>query len=83
MRSAFNNASRDRPAEKYTTNDYAREKTKEEAATARENVPPEFKAEPYQDDTPKAAKMSGAFNRAATPPDGETPSQNYGPDYRP
>jgi hypothetical protein len=75
--------SQGKPAEKYTTNDYVRQKAKEEAAAARENVPPEFKAEPYQNDTPKAAKMSGAFKRAATPPDDETPSQNHGPDYRP
>lgn len=83
MRSAFNSASQDKPAEKFTTNDYVREKTRNEAAAAREKMPPEFKAEPYQHDTPKSAKMSGAFNRAATPPDDNNPSQNHGPDYRP
>lgn len=78
----FNNVSQNRPAEKFTTNEYVREKVKEEAATIREKIPPEHKAEPYPEDTPKSARMSGAFNRTATPPDNK-PSQNHDPDYRP
>jgi len=83
LQSAFSNASQNRPPEKFTTNNYVREKVREVAATIREKVPPEFKAEPYPDDTPQSARMSGAFNRAAVPPDDNKPSQNHDPDYRP
>lgn len=83
LRSMFNSASQSRPAEKFTINEYVREKVRIEAATIREEMPPEFKAEPYPDDTPKSAQMSGGFNRAATPPDDNKPSQNPDPDYRP
>lgn len=83
LRSMFNSASQSRPAEKFTTNEYVREKVRIKAATIREEMPPEFKAEPYPDDTPKGAQMSGGFNRAATPPDDNKPSQNPDPDYRP
>ncbi len=82
LRSIFNSASQNRPPEKFTTSEYVREKVREEAATIREKMPPEHKAEPYPEDTPKSAKMSGAFNRAAVPPD-DKPSQNHDPDYRP
>lgn len=83
LRSMFSSASQNRPLEKFTTNEYVREKVRIEAVTIREEMPPEFKAEPYPDDTPKSAQMSGAFNRAATPPDDNKPSQNPDPDYRP
>lgn len=82
LRSMFNSASQNKPAEKFTTSEYVREKVRKEAATIREEMPPEFKAEPYPDDTPKSAQMSGGFNRAATPPDDNKPSQNPDPDYR-
>jgi hypothetical protein len=83
LRSMFNSASQNRPPEKFTTTEYVREKVTEEAATIREEMPPEFKAEPYPDGTPKSTRMSGAFNRAAAPPDDNKPSQNPDPDYRP
>lgn len=83
LRSIFNSASQNKPAEKFTTTEYVREKVKAEAATIREKMPPEFKAEPYSDDKPKSARMSGAFNRAAAPPDDNKPSQNHDPDYEP
>lgn len=83
LRSMFNSASQNKPAEKFTTTEYVREKVRIEASTIRETVPPEFKAEPYPDDTPKSAQMSGGFNRAAAPPDDNKPSQNPDPDYRP
>ncbi|PJB72540.1 MAG: hypothetical protein CO093_02750 [Alphaproteobacteria bacterium CG_4_9_14_3_um_filter_47_13] len=82
LRSMFNSASQNRPPEKFTTNEYVREKVREEAATIREKMPPEHKAEPYPENTPKSAKMSGAFNRAAPPP-GDKPAQNHDPDYSP
>lgn len=82
LRNAFSSASHNKQPEKFTTTEYVREKVKEEAAIIREKVPPEFKAEPYPEDTPKSAKMSGAFNRAAA---GNTdkPSPNHEPDYQP
>jgi len=82
LRSMFNSASQNKPAEKFTTSEYVREKVREEAATIREKMPPEHKAEPYPEDAPKSAKMSGAFNRTAVPQD-DKPSQNHDPDYRP
>lgn len=82
MRSAFNRASQNRPPEKFTTTEYVREKVREEAATIREKMPPEHKAEPYPEDTPKRARMSGAFNRAAAS-DTDKPSPNHEPDYQP
>ena len=82
MSGAFNRASqRGQPAQ-HTTSEYVREKVKEEAATIREKIPPEFKAEPYPEDTPKSAKMSGAFNRAAASSTNK-PSSNHEPDYQP
>lgn len=83
LRSVFNSASQNTQPEKFTTNKYVREKVREEAATIREKMPLEFKAELYPDDIPQSAKMSGGFNRAATPPDDNKPSQNPDPDYRP
>lgn len=82
LRSAFNGASQNKSPEKFTTTEYMREKVKEEAATIREKMPPEFKAEPYSEDTPKSAKMSGAFNRAAAS-NTDKPSPNHEPDYQP
>jgi hypothetical protein len=83
LQSIFNNVSQNRPPEKFTTKEYVREKVREEAATIREKMPPDFKAEPYPDETPKSAKMSGAFNRTAAPPDDNNPSQDHTPDYSP
>ncbi len=82
LRSAFNSVSQNKPPEKFTTTEYVREKVREEAATIREEVPPEFKAEPYPEDTPKSAKMSGAFNRAAAS-NTDKPSPNHELDYQP
>ncbi len=82
LRSAFNSVSQNKPPEKFTTTEYVREKVREEAATIREEVPPEFKAEPYPEDTPKSAKMSAAFNRA-TVSNADKPSPNHEPDYQP
>lgn len=82
LRSAFNRASRNRPPEKFTTTEYVREKAREEAATIRGEMPPEFKAEPYPEGTPKNAKMSGAFNRAAAS-NTNKPSSNHELDYQP
>lgn len=82
MRSAFNSVSQNKPPEKFTTTEYVREKVKEEAATVRGQMPPEYKAEPYPEDTPKSAKMSGAFNRAAAS-NTDKPSPNHEPDYQP
>ncbi len=82
LRSAFNGASQNKQPEKFTTTEYVREKVKEEAATIREKMPPEYKAESYPEDTPKSAKMSGAFNCAANS-DTEKPSPNREPDYQP
>jgi hypothetical protein len=73
MRSAFNSASQNKPPEKFTTTEYVREKVRAEAAAIREKMPPEFRAQPYTDNTPKSATMSGAFNRA---------SQSYQPEQR-
>ncbi len=84
MSGAFNRASQSHQPEQRTTNEYAREKVREEAATIREKMPPEFKAEPYPADTPKSARMSGAFDRAATnDTDKPKPSQNPEPDFEP
>lgn len=82
MSSAFNRASQSGQPAKHTTREYAREKVKEEAATIREKLPPEFKAKPYPEDTLKSAKMSGAFNRAAASSTNK-PSSNHEPDYQP
>ncbi len=84
MSGAFNRASQSHQPEQRTTNEYAREKVREEAATIREKMPPEFKAGPYPADAPKSAKMSGAFNSAATSDtDKPKPSQNPEPDFEP
>lgn len=82
IRSAFDRASQNRPPEKFTTTEYVREKVREEAAKIREKIPPEHKAEPYPEDTPKSAKMSGVFNRAAAS-NTDKPSANHEPDYQP
>lgn len=82
LRSAFNGASQNESPEKFTTTEYVREKIKEEAATIREKMPPEYKAGSYPEDTPKSTKTSGAFNRAANS-DTEKPSPNREPDYQP
>ncbi|MFN7114666.1 MAG: MobQ family relaxase [Alphaproteobacteria bacterium] len=82
MSGAFNRASQRGQPAKHTTSEYVREKVKEEAATIREKMPPEFKAEPYPEDAPKSAKMSGAFNRAAAS-NTNKPSSNHEPDYQP
>jgi len=84
MSGAFNRSSQSHQPEQRTTNEYAREKVRKEAATIREKMPPEFKAEPYSADTPKSAKMSGAFSRAATnDTDKPKPSQKPEPDFEP
>lgn len=82
MSGAFNRASQSSQPAKHTTNEYVREKIKEEAATIREKMPPEFKAKPYPENIPKSAKMSGAFNRAAASSTSK-PSSNHEPDYQP
>lgn len=82
MSGAFNRASQRGQPAKHTTNEYAREKVKEEAATIREKMPPEFKAKPYPEDILKSAKMSGTFNRAAAS-NTDKPSPNHEPDYQP
>lgn len=84
MSGAFNRASQSHQPEQRTTNEYVREKVREEAATIREKMPPEFKAEPYPESTPKSARMSGAFNNAATSNTNKPkPSQNPEPDFEP
>ncbi len=82
LRSAFKSASQNKPPEKFTTTEYVREKVKEESAKIREKMPPEYKAESYPEDTPKSAKMSGTFNRAAAS-NTDKPSPNHEPDYQP
>lgn len=53
-------------ASKRATYETVREKTRQEAQTKRENIPPQYKQEPYETKTPKQSKMSGAFNRSAS-----------------
>ena len=68
---------------KKATYEAVREKTRTEAQDKREDIPPQYKQEPYEPETPKQSKMSGAFNRTAAPPDDDKPSQNPDPDYSP
>jgi hypothetical protein len=83
VQSAFSSASQNKPTSTFTTNEYVVNKTTATAATIREQMPPEYKAEPHREDTPPTARMSGAFNSTAAPPDDNKSSQNPEPDYRP
>lgn len=83
LQSAFSSASQNRPPPTFTTNEYVVNKTKVTAATIRERMPPEFKAQPYPEETPQIARRSGAFNKAATPPEGNKPQLKNNPDHQP
>jgi hypothetical protein len=52
--------------EKKAAYEHVKEKVKQEAQEKRENIPPQYKQESYEPETPKESKMSGAFNRAST-----------------
>lgn len=67
---------------KKTTYEAVREKTRTEAQDKRENIPPQYKQEPYEPETPKQSKMSSAFNRTAADNKGK-PAPEHGPDYQP
>lgn len=68
---------------KKTTYEAIREKIRTEAQDKREDIPPQYRQEQYEPETPKQSKMSGAFNRTAAPPDDDKPSQNPEPDFEP
>lgn len=51
---------------KKTTYEFVREKVRTEAQNKREDIPPQYQKEPYQPETPKQSKMSGAFNKASS-----------------
>ncbi len=51
--------------EKKATYEPVREKVRQEAEEKREDIPPQYKQEPYEPETPKESKMSGAFNRSS------------------
>ena len=82
LQSAFTTASQNRPPEKITTNEYVVNKTIATAAIIREKIPPEYKAEPYPEEAPPAARMSGAFKVATTKTE-EKPLINKDQAYRP
>ncbi|WP_435641774.1 MobQ family relaxase [Micavibrio aeruginosavorus] len=82
LQSAFTTSSQNRPPEKITTNEDVVNKTIATAAIIREKMPPEYKAEPYPEETPPAARMSGAFKVATTKTE-EKPLINKDQAYRP
>lgn len=82
LQSAFTSASQSKPPPTFTTNEYVVNKTTATAATIREQMPPEYKAEPHWEDTPQTARMSGAFNVAAAKTE-ERPLINKGQAYQP
>ena len=82
LKSAFSSASQNKLPEKFTTNEDVVNKTTGTAAIIREKMPPEFKAEPYPEETPQAARISGLFNLSAIKTE-EKPVINKEPDYRP
>ncbi len=67
---------------KKTTYEAVREKTRTEAQGKREDIPPQYKQEPYEPETPKQSKMSGAFNRTAADNKGK-PAPEHGPYFCP
>lgn len=63
--SLFNTkASQTRPV-KILTPEQVRAKSEKIVSEIRQNIPPQFKAQPYPSKTPKPKKMSGKFNKAA------------------
>ena len=52
------------------------------AGRKREDISPQYKQEPYEPETPKESKMSGAFGRAAVNNESEL-SPEYDPHYQP
>ncbi len=68
---------------KQTTYETVREKVRAEAQGKREDIPPQYKQEPYEPETPKESKVSGAFNRASADNSTDEPSQNHDPNHQP
>lgn len=69
-------------ARKQAVYETVRERVKIEAQEKREDVLPQYRQEPYEAETPKESKMSGAFNRAASE-SGSKPSPENEPHYQP
>lgn len=67
---------------KKTPYEFVREKVRTEAQKKRQDIPPQYQKEPYQPETPKQSKMSGAFNRSAND-NKDNPAPEHGPDYQP
>jgi len=47
------------------TPEQVRTKSEKIVSKITQNIPPQYKAQPYPPKTPKASKMSGKFNKAA------------------
>ncbi len=62
---------------KQTTYETVKKKVKTEAQDKREDIPPQYKQEPYEPETPQESKMSGAFSRASA---NDAPKQRHSSD---
>lgn len=83
LQRAFSKVSQNKSPEKIMKNEDVINRTKETAATIRAQMPPEYKAETYVEETKPDARMSGAFNRNAMSQaeNEERPARN--PEYTP
>lgn len=51
--------------EKRAVYETVKENVRQEAQKKREEIPPQYRQEPYEPEAPEESRMSGAFNRSA------------------